>query len=188
MTFLKWVRPFSISLQGHAVFPNGEIPVARLFRPGGRAGGRIQHLPQQGLRVFVPALSLRQAAGAVVDPARLMSCQRGVGGDLDGGYRRAEGRSPAGGEEDQLGPRRRQSGGGYQVVARGLKYAQAPLFRPFSVMEYISHRRAPALLHTAQRFFLQGRNAPRLIAGRGIFIDYLAVADKVILAFLHKGG
>ena len=145
MTFPKWVRPFSISLQGHVVFPNGEIPVARLFRPGGRAGGRIQHLPQQGLRVFVPALSLRQAAGAVVDPARLMSRQRSVGGDLDGGYRRAEGRPPAGGEEDQLGPRCRQSGGGHQVVARGLKYAQTPLFRPFSVMEYISHRRAPEI-------------------------------------------
>ena len=54
-------------------------------------------------------------------------------------------------------------------------------------MEYISHRRAPALLHTAQRFFLQGRNAPALLPGEG-FSDYLAVADKVILAFLHKGG
>lgn len=106
--------------------------------------------------MFVPALSLRQAAGAVVDPARLMSRQRSVGGDLDGGYRRAEGRPPAGGEEDQLGPRCRQSGGGHQVVARGLKYAQTPLFRPFSVMEYISHRRAPALLHTAPAIFPPG--------------------------------
>ena len=40
-------------------------------------------------------------------------------------------------------------------------------------------------MHTAAGLVLQRGDAPSLVAGAGIFIDYLAVADKVALKRLH---
>ena len=51
----------------------------------------------------LPSVPLGQAACVVVDPAGLAAGQGGVGGQLQGWHRRAEGSAPPGGKEDQVG-------------------------------------------------------------------------------------
>ena len=114
-------------LKSNAVLPDGDLPITCGLSTGGGAGGRVQHQLEQGLDVGLPSVPLGQAACVVVDPAGLAAGQGGVGGQLQGWHRRAEGSAPPGGKEDQVGPRRCQPGGGHQVIARCLELGKRAL-------------------------------------------------------------
>jgi hypothetical protein len=69
----------------------------------------------------------------------------------------------------------------HQIVARSAEKVQAPPGHGLAVTQHIHDPGASTLLHTAAGLVLQRGDAPGLVAGAGIFIDYLAVADKVAL-------
>ncbi len=51
----------------------------------------------------------------------------------------------------------------------------------FSVLQHLRDRRVTAFLHGAQGLFFESRDAPGAIAGRGIFVDRLAVREEIRL-------
>ncbi len=51
----------------------------------------------------------------------------------------------------------------------------------------MSDRRAPALLHGAQGFLFERRDAARDIAGRRVLVDRLAVVEEVAFEVIHYG-
>ena len=167
-----------LCLQGNAVLPDGQFPVAQIFGAGGQTGGCGHHPVQQSLCGIIPRVPLHQRTGVEVDPSGLALGQGGVGGDLQRGDRPGKGRSPSSGEEHHVRSRRRQSGGGYQIVAGGLEHGQTPVLHPLTIGQHPANGGAAALLDTAQRLLLQCGDAAGLVAGGGIFIHHLPVADE----------
>ena len=112
--------------------------------------------------------------------------QGGIRGDL---HRRDEGSergAATGGEQHDLATGSRQGGRGHQVVARGAQQVQAVLRQAFAIAQDTADRTFPALLRAAERFFLQGGDAARLVARRGILVHGHAAADEVLLEVVDQ--
>ena len=135
-----------LCLQGNAVLPDGQLPVAQIFGAGGQTGGCGHHPIQQSLCGIIPRVPLHQRTGVEVDPLGLALGQSGVGGDLQRGDGPGKGRSPPSGEEHHVYPGRRQSGGGYQIVAGGLEHGQTPVLHPLTIGQHTANGGAAALL------------------------------------------
>jgi len=74
----------------------------------------------------------------------------------------------SGGKQRQRRSGRRHRRGRYRVVARRFQQRQSRSPQPAAIGQHVRHRRMAALLHRAQRFFLQRDDATRDIAGAGI--------------------
>src|SRR6185312_4738743 len=105
-----------------------------------------------------------------------------VGGELDRGRRLAAvSRAAAGGEAENVGAPGDLAGRRHRIVARRVHEHEALGGDRLGVFIDFVERRGAALRRRAERFFENGREAPRLVAGRGIVVHLSAVARAIIL-------
>ena len=130
-------------------------------------------------------MPLDQTARVEIDPVRLALGQLRVGRDLDGRDRSAERRAAPGAEQHELRAGRRENRHGDHVVAGAGQQIQPRRVERFAVIEHVRDLRRAAFLGAAERFFLQRRDAARLVAGGRVLVDDLIVPDEVVLETVH---
>ena len=108
-----------------------------------------------------------------------MRRQHRVRGDLERRRRKAQRRAASRGEQHDHRPRRRQRRRRHRVVARRLQKAQAAFPHALAVAQHAVERAGPALLHRAERLFLQRGQPARLVARRRVLEHRLLMLDEV---------
>ncbi|MNO95576.1 hypothetical protein D3C76_872210 [compost metagenome] len=104
-----------------------------------------------------------------------------VGGQLDRRRRGAAvGRATAGGEGDQVGPASHLAGGRNRVVTGGIHEHQALGAHRFRILVHIDQVAGAGLGHRTEGLLEDGGQAPGLVAGRGVVVQFGVHALAVV--------
>src|SRR5262245_10355216 len=176
----------AFSSESHAVFEDSDVALIVELVLGGATARDLENELEE---LAIDALAIgpgREHARIEVDPARLSTREILVRRDFQRRGRASEGCSSAGREENEGRAGRDEGGGRDLVVAGGLEQGEPRLAHAFPVRDHVGDGCVPALLHAAERFFLERRDAAVLVSGSGVLVDGLTVLDEVAAKPAHE--
>jgi len=152
-------------LECDAVFEDGNLAVAVLFVAGFLAGGDGKDLVDEFGNEFLHGAAFDELSGREINPVGLVLGEHGIGGDLHGGHKGAEGRAATGGEEYDMATAGGEGRRGYEVVAGGGEQVETIGREAVAILHNTADGCLAALLGAAEGFILEGGDAAGLVAG-----------------------
>ncbi len=151
-------------LECDAVFEDGNLAVAVLLVAGLFARGDGKDLVDEFGNEFLHGAAFDELSGREIDPVGLVLGEHGIGGDLHGGHKGAEGRAATGGEEHDMAAAGGEGRRGYEVVAGSREQVETIGGEAVAILHNTADGCLAALLGTAEGLILEGGDAAGLVA------------------------